>query len=105
MEVTLRNKYAAYISLGEPIRKVLSREWLGSLEKEGSPLYNLRRNYKYDVDVNSGFNKGLWEMFRDSIKEKSAAAWITVITTVSASLLVAILFWILHLPPAKTPGS
>jgi hypothetical protein len=46
---------------------ILSKEWMGTTEKQDSPLYNLKRIFRYDVDRNSGFNKGFWEKFRDNI--------------------------------------
>jgi hypothetical protein len=92
LDVILRDK-KAYISLGQPISKVLSRKWLGSLKKESSPVYNLRRNYGYNVDVNSGFYKTPWESFKDSVREKSAE-WTVGI---ASALLVAVVVGILHL--------
>lgn len=48
---------------------------MGSPDKRGY-IYNLRRNYRYESDVNSGFSKGWWEKTRDNLKENSIA-WIT----------------------------
>lgn len=49
------------------INVVLNRKWMGSPDERDSPLFNLKKNYKYDVDRNSGFYKGTLEIFKDSI--------------------------------------
>jgi hypothetical protein len=63
------------VNLVHDVKTILSKEWIGSPEKRDSPLFNLKKMYKYDVDRNSGFNKGYLEKFRDSIYDKSAE-WI-----------------------------
>jgi len=42
------------IDLFKNVKEVLSMKWLGSIEERNTPLYNLKRNYRYDVDRNSG---------------------------------------------------
>jgi hypothetical protein len=74
-------------SLDEQISKVLSRKWLGSIKKENSPMYNLRRNYGYNAEVNSGFYKGWFESVRDNIKENWLAWLITGILGIGFLLL------------------
>jgi hypothetical protein len=54
---------------------MLAREWVGDPEKRDSPLYNLKKNYGYDINRNSGFNKKWWEIIRDNIVERTAE-WI-----------------------------
>ena len=49
------------------VRSVLDHKWMGSPDERNTPLYNLKRNYRYDIDRNSGFYKGTLEKFRDSI--------------------------------------
>jgi hypothetical protein len=73
-----------YINLVDDVNTVLSKEWMGSPEKRDSPLFNLKKMYKYDVDRNSGFNKGLLEKFRDSISD-NLAQW--TVGTVVAGLV------------------
>jgi hypothetical protein len=58
LETTIQNQSAASKFLYRPISKVLSKKWLGSLKEENSPIYNLKKNYGYSVDINSGFYKG-----------------------------------------------
>ena len=91
LEVTIQK------SLDEPISKVFSRKWLGSLNKLNSPVYNLRRNYGYNVDVNSGFYKGWFESIRDNIKENGIAWLITGILGVAFLLLGNFLQILFHL--------
>ena len=45
------------------------------MEKKDSPLYNIKKNYGYDINRISGFNKKWWEIIRDSILENSAG-WV-----------------------------
>jgi hypothetical protein len=40
-------------------------------------MYNLKRNYGYNAEVNSGFYKGWFESIRDNIKENGLAWLIT----------------------------
>ena len=42
------------------------------MEKKDSPLYNIKKNYGYDINRISGFNKKWWEIIRDSILENTA---------------------------------
>jgi hypothetical protein len=88
LEVTVQQQTKSYISLSESVNKILSRKWMGSIEEWGSPIYNLNKNYKYNVDHDSGFNKTIREQFIDSIKEKSAE-WI--IGGVGAGVIIAII--------------
>jgi hypothetical protein len=59
----------------DQINRVLSRAWMGSPDSRDTPLYNLRKNYGYNVDHNSGFNKKWPEKILDSIIEDTAK-WI-----------------------------
>jgi hypothetical protein len=56
-------------SLYDIIKKILAMDWIGDITKRNTPLYNLQRNYGYNVDRNSGFNKKWWEKIRDNIFE------------------------------------
>jgi hypothetical protein len=76
-------------SLYEEINRVLSREWMGSLERQDSPIYNLKKNYGYDLDRNSGFYKKPLERLRDSIVDNSAEWIIGGIITAALSLIGA----------------
>jgi hypothetical protein len=87
------------ISLKDEVDNILSKEWMGSLEKRDSPIYNLKRNYKYNIDLHSGFYKTQWEKFRDSITEKSAEWIIGGICTAAFALFVA--YITTFLPPHK----
>jgi len=91
---TLKNTYGIDLPLLEEIKRVLSREWMGSQEKLNSPIYNLRKNYGYDLDRNSGFNKKSLERFRDSIMDNSAE-WIIGGVIATALSLVGAYFTIL----------
>ena len=50
---------------------ILSKKWMGRIDEIDSPIYNLKKNYGYDLDRNSGFYKTNWEKFRDSIYDKT----------------------------------
>ena len=74
-------KHTTGISLYDEVEKIMSKKWMGNLEKKDSPIYNLKKNYKYNLDLNSGFHKTILEKFRDSI-EANLPQWIigTIIT-------------------------
>lgn len=67
----IKNATGKEIPIYENTLLILSRDWMGSLEKKDSPIYNLKKNYGYNVDVNSGFYKKWWEYARDNIKENT----------------------------------
>ncbi len=81
------------------VKCFLKREWMGNSNKVNSPIYNLKKNYGYDVDRNSGFYKKPWEKFRDSIKDKSAEWIVGGIFTLIFGLIAAFVTGILHLNP------
>jgi hypothetical protein len=60
----LRNKKS---NLLRNLESVLNNTWMGSPDQRNTPFYNLKRNYRYDIDRNSGFHKNLIEKFQDSI--------------------------------------
>ena len=64
---------------------------MGTTEKRDYPLSDLKKIYRYDVERNSGFNKGFWEKFRDNISD-NAAQWTigTVITGIIGMILTII---------------
>jgi hypothetical protein len=57
LEQVICNKTASSIELYEGINKILAREWMGNIEKKDSALYNIKKNYDYGINRNSGFNK------------------------------------------------
>ena len=69
------------MSLYDSIKEILVMDWLGDINKRDSLLYNLRRNYRSNVDRNSGFNKKWWEKIRDSMIENTAQWTIGIIIT------------------------
>ena len=75
LEKVIQGKTSSKVAFSEGINKILAREWMGDPEKSDSPLYNLKKNYGYDINRNSGFNKKWWEIIRDSIVERTAE-WI-----------------------------
>jgi hypothetical protein len=80
LQVLVNNKLGRAIPLVEDLNRIISRVWMGNLEQKGSPFYNLKEVYNYDVERNSGFNKKFLEKFRDSIYDKSAEWTIGTIT-------------------------
>jgi hypothetical protein len=71
----LIEKEIPHKGLVEQIDRVLSRKWMGSPDSRDTPLYNLRKNYGYNVDHNSGFNKTWFEKISDNIAD-NVAQWI-----------------------------
>jgi hypothetical protein len=79
------------INLINEIQNTLSRRWMGSPDNIDTPLYNLKKNYKYDVNRNSGYYKTTVENFRDNIVEH-LPEWIigTIITGIIGGIFVII---------------
>jgi hypothetical protein len=79
------------VSLLNDVGNVLGRKWMGTIDRRDSPLYNLKKLYKYDVDRNSGFYKNWMEKFRDSVIDH-VPEWTvgTVITGILTGLLIII---------------
>jgi hypothetical protein len=61
----------------------------GDMEKKDSPLYNIKKNYGYDINRISGFNKKWWEIIRDSILENTAG-WVlgTLVSGIITGILI-----------------
>jgi hypothetical protein len=59
------------------------------MEKKDSPLYNIKKNYGYDINRNSDFNKKWWEIIRDSILENTAG-WVlgTLVSGIITGILI-----------------
>jgi hypothetical protein len=59
------------------------------MEKKDSPLYNIKKNYSYDINRISGFNKKWWEIIRDSIIENTAG-WVlgTLVSGIITGILI-----------------
>lgn len=91
IEKTIKDK-CNNVNLVGDINTILSKKWMGTPEKRDIPIYELKKIYKYDVDRNSGFNKGLREKFRDNVID-NFAQW-TVGTTVAGliGIILAIVF-------------
>jgi hypothetical protein len=97
LETKINGQTRTKLHLCEDIEKVLSKKWMGSLDKIDSPIYNLKRNYGYDIDRNSGFYKRPLEKFRDSIIEKSAEWTIGGIIATALSVIGAYFIFIFGL--------
>lgn len=83
--------------LFDGIKEVISRKWMGSLKELDSPIYNLRKNYKYNVDLNSGFYKKPLEKAKENIKENSIIWLVTGLIGVVSLLLGNFLIILLNL--------
>lgn len=59
------------------------------MEKKDSPLYNIKKNYGYNINRNSGFNKKWWKIIRDSILENTAG-WVlgTLVSGIITGILI-----------------
>ena len=74
------------------LESVLNNTWMGNPDEPKTPLYNLKRNYRYDIHRNSGFHKGKVKKFQDSIID-NLPQWAvgTLITGVIGGIVVIIL--------------
>ena len=59
------------------------------MEKKDSSLYNIKKNYGYDINRISGFNKKWWKIIRDSILENTAG-WVlgTLVSGIITGILI-----------------
>lgn len=80
------------INLVSDVATLLSKEWMGTPEKRDSPLYDLKKIYKYDIDRNSGFNKGLREKLRDNIIDNFAQWTVGTVVTGLIGIIFTIIF-------------
>jgi hypothetical protein len=78
------------------IDEILSRKWMGNPKKRDSPLFSLKKMYKYDVDRNSGFYKKWYQRIKDSMID-NLAQWIVVPTI--AGIISIILYVIFGIKP------
>jgi hypothetical protein len=75
LDDTIKGKTGTEIPVYDEVIKMISKDWMGSPEERDTPLYNLNKNYGYNIDSHSGFYKKWPEIIRDSFKEK-ATEWI-----------------------------
>lgn len=87
------------VKIIDDIERVILKKWMGSLKKVDSPIYNLNKNYKYNVDRNSGFYKTRLESILDNIKNNSTIWIVTGLTSMFFVLLGTFLTTILRLEP------
>lgn len=87
MEKNMENENKIKMNLVDNIQKLISHDWMGDLETRNSPIFNLKKNYGFDVDANSGFYKKPWEKIRDSIEENTATWIVGGLVTVVLTLL------------------
>jgi hypothetical protein len=87
-------------SLLDNVNKILSRKWMGSQSEINSPIYNLKKNYKYDVEKNSGYYKGIREKFKESVADK-LADWTlgNVVGGIIGGLLVVLFYVVFKIKP------
>lgn len=90
VEKQIRNK-CKDVNLLKDVTTILSKEWMGTPEKRDSPIYNLKKIYKYDIDRNTGFNKRLREKFIDSVTDNIAQWTIGTVATGLIGIILAII--------------
>ena len=97
LQLEIRKQTGIAIVLFEGIKEVISRKWMGNLNEQDSPIYNLKKNYEYNVDRNSGFYKKPLEKAKENIKENGIiwllSGLIGVVTILVANFLI-ILFYL-----------
>ncbi len=69
------------------IEDILSRKWIGNVEEFESVSHSLKKYFHFDINKDSGFNKGFWE----STKEKITVEIIKIIVGSIIALLIALL--------------
>jgi hypothetical protein len=99
LDDAIKQRTGTKTSVNKEIDKILSRKWMGSPEERDSPLYNINKNYGYNVDSHSGFYKKKWEIIRDSIVERTAEWIVGGIIGVATLLLGHLLLSISNLKP------
>lgn len=100
LEETMGDQTGDQIEMIKDVERIISKEWMGNLEKRDSPFYNLNRNYKYNMDRNSGFYKTWVESTLDSLKNNSSIWIATGVTSMFFLLLGTFLTTILKLKPS-----
>jgi len=85
----VNEKYGDRFTLNKDILKIISKEWLGNITQRNTPIFNLKRDYKYDIDRNSGLYKNFFERFKDNVSE-NLSSWVigTLITGVVGGILI-----------------
>jgi len=78
-------------SLSETISKVFNKKWLGKPDERNTILFNLKKDFKYDIDRNSGLYKTILEKFSDSVINNLPQWVIGTIITVSITGLLILL--------------
>jgi len=69
------------------IASILSREWIGEVDKFGTVAYNLKNYFKFDINKDSGFNKTLWEKLRDRFDEILSQSIVALFTAIIGLIL------------------
>jgi hypothetical protein len=89
LDQSINKNTKVHIPVYEGISKVLNKDWMGKPDERGTPLFNLKKDYKYDIDRNSGLYKSFFEKFRDSTVD-NLPQWIvgTLISGVIGGLLI-----------------
>jgi hypothetical protein len=49
LDNVIKQKTGTEISVYGDVNKILSKKWMGSPEKRDTPLYNLHKNYGYNL--------------------------------------------------------
>jgi hypothetical protein len=93
LENKIRTQTKNSVGLCRDVQNLINKEWMGSLETRDSPLYNLKKNFKYNVNRNSGFYKSRIESIRDNILD-NIAQWIIGSIIGGGGLIVTIIFLI-----------
>ena len=91
LDKTIRNFYKE-ISLKKDVQNILSKTWMGDPNLRESPLFNLKKNFKYDIDRNSGFYKNTKEKVRDTIIE-NLPQWVigSLLTSVITGIVTGVI--------------
>ena len=74
------------------IEKLISFDWIGSLNINGSVAYNLKHYFNFNIHRDSGFNKGFWERARDKFEGLPFEMLKAIFTTLLTFLVAVYLF-------------
>jgi ribonuclease D len=91
LESIIKEKTETDISFNDTIKNALYLKWMGRINKTNSPLYNLKKNYRYDINRDSGFNKTRLEKLRDLVKDNASKIIVEALIIIATALILNLL--------------
>ena len=91
LESIIKEQTETDISFNDNIKNALYLKWMGRINKTNSPLYNLKKNYRYDINRDSGFNKTRLEKIRDLVKDNASKIIVGALIIIATALILNLL--------------